>query len=167
MNKGACPRSWLRRSFGASRLERFRTDSKGHRHSYQPSGSAYRRAACRAPQHHLNIAGPKVPGGLTSGLTHRHIEPDTWVTLPELLRREAMPWKERSVMDKRLQLVARGIAGEPKAEEFGISRKTGYQIFRWLPAIWHCGVHRPKPPSASLCQPTTFSARELHSERQA
>jgi putative transposase len=43
-----------------------------------------------------------------------------------------MPWKECSVMDERLQFVARRLAGEPMAElcrEFGISRKTGYKIF--------------------------------------
>jgi len=42
-----------------------------------------------------------------------------------------MPWKECSVMDERLQFVARRLAGEPMAElcsEFGISRKTGYKI---------------------------------------
>jgi len=36
-----------------------------------------------------------------------------------------MPWKECSVMDERLQFVARRLAGEPMAElcrEFGISR---------------------------------------------
>ena len=35
-------------------------------------------------------------------------------------------------MDERLQFVARRLAGEPMAElcrEFGISRKTGYEIF--------------------------------------
>jgi hypothetical protein len=40
-----------------------------------------------------------------------------------------MPWKECSVMDERLQFVARRLNGEPMAElcrEFGISRKTGY-----------------------------------------
>jgi len=43
-----------------------------------------------------------------------------------------MPWKECSVMDERLQFVARRLAGEEMAElcrEFGISRKTGYKIF--------------------------------------
>src|ERR1700719_787863 len=43
-----------------------------------------------------------------------------------------MPWKECSVMDERLQFVARRLAGEPMAElcrEFQISRKTGYKIF--------------------------------------
>ena len=43
-----------------------------------------------------------------------------------------MPWKECSVMDERLQFVARRLAGEAMAElcrEFGISRKTGYKIF--------------------------------------
>ena len=45
---------------------------------------------------------------------------------------EALPWKECSVMDERLQFVARRPAGEAMAElcrEFGISRKTGYKIF--------------------------------------
>src|SRR5215468_5506932 len=43
-----------------------------------------------------------------------------------------MPWKECSVMDERLQFVARRLAGEAISElcrEFGISRKTGYKIF--------------------------------------
>jgi transposase-like protein len=43
-----------------------------------------------------------------------------------------MPWKECSVMDERLQFVARRLAGEAMAElcrDFGISRKTGYKIF--------------------------------------
>src|SRR5258708_152351 len=43
-----------------------------------------------------------------------------------------MPWKECSVMDERLQLVARRLAGEQMADlcrEFGISGKTGYKIF--------------------------------------
>jgi transposase len=41
-------------------------------------------------------------------------------------------WKECSVMDERLHVVARRLAGEPMAElrrEFGTSRKTGYKIF--------------------------------------
>src|SRR5882724_5870212 len=45
---------------------------------------------------------------------------------------EVMPWKECSVMDERLQFVARRLAGEAMAElcrEFAISRKTGYKIF--------------------------------------
>src|SRR5262250_423069 len=53
---------------------------------------------------------------------------------------EVMPWKECSVMDERLQFVARRLAGEPMAElcrEFGISRKTGYKIFD---RYQHCGV---------------------------
>jgi transposase len=43
-----------------------------------------------------------------------------------------MPWKECSVMDERMQFVARRLAGEPIAElcrEFGVSCKTGYKIF--------------------------------------
>src|SRR4029077_8585669 len=60
-------------------------------------------------------------------------------TLPPL-REEAMPWKECSVMDERLQFVARRLAGEPMAElcrEFGIERKTGYKIFDRYP---ECGI---------------------------
>ena len=51
-----------------------------------------------------------------------------------------MPWKECSVMDERLQFVARRLAGEPMAElcrEFGISRKTGYKIFD---CYQQCGI---------------------------
>ena len=43
-----------------------------------------------------------------------------------------MPWKECSVMDERLRLVARLLEGEAMSEvcrSFGISRKTGYKIF--------------------------------------
>jgi putative transposase len=46
-----------------------------------------------------------------------------------------MPWKECSVMDERLQLVARWPAGEQMAalcREFGISCKTGYKILSVL-----------------------------------
>src|ERR1700681_3430033 len=51
-----------------------------------------------------------------------------------------MPWKECSVMDERLQFVARRLAREAMAglcREFGISRKTGYKIFDRYKA---CGV---------------------------
>src|SRR5215475_7104747 len=51
-----------------------------------------------------------------------------------------MPWRKCSVMDERLQFVARRLAGEPMAElcrEFGISRKTGYKIFD---RYQECGV---------------------------
>ena len=47
-----------------------------------------------------------------------------------------MPWKEGSVMDERLQFVARRLAGKPMAE-FGISLKTGYKIFD---RYQECGV---------------------------
>src|SRR5713226_7223633 len=53
---------------------------------------------------------------------------------------EVMPWKECSVMDERLQFVARRLAGEPMAElcrKFAISRKTGYKIFD---RYQECGV---------------------------
>ena len=44
-----------------------------------------------------------------------------------------MPWKECSVMDERLRFVAKLLDGESMTEvcrEFGISRKTGYKIFK-------------------------------------
>ena len=44
-----------------------------------------------------------------------------------------MPWKECSVMDERLRFVAKLLEGESMSEvcrEFGISRKTGYKIFK-------------------------------------
>jgi transposase InsO family protein len=53
-------------------------------------------------------------------------------TFSSVIEEGVMPWKECSVMDERLQFVARRLAGEPMAElcrEFGISRKTGYKIF--------------------------------------
>jgi putative transposase len=44
-----------------------------------------------------------------------------------------MPWKECHVMDERVRFVARLLEGETMVslcEEFGISRKTGYKVFR-------------------------------------
>ena len=43
-----------------------------------------------------------------------------------------MPWKECSVTEERLRFVARLLDGEGMSEvcrDFGISRKTGYEIF--------------------------------------
>ena len=44
-----------------------------------------------------------------------------------------MPWKGSSVMEERLRFVARLLDGEGMSEvcrAFGISRKTGYKIFK-------------------------------------
>jgi transposase InsO family protein/transposase-like protein len=44
-----------------------------------------------------------------------------------------MPWKESSVMEERLRFVARLLEGESMSDvcrSFGISRKTGYKIFK-------------------------------------
>ena len=44
-----------------------------------------------------------------------------------------MPWKESSVMEERLRFFARLLDGEGMSEVcrlFGISRKTGYKIFK-------------------------------------
>lgn len=51
-----------------------------------------------------------------------------------------MPWRECHVMDERVRFVARLLEGETMTvlcEEFGISRKTGYKIFR---RYEHAGV---------------------------
>ena len=44
-----------------------------------------------------------------------------------------MPWKECKPMDERLRFIARLLGGEnmaPLCREFGISRVTGYKIFK-------------------------------------
>src|SRR5262252_7162579 len=51
-----------------------------------------------------------------------------------------MPWKECHIMDERIRFVARLLEGEkmtPLCAEFGISRKTGYQLFN---RYKDCGV---------------------------
>jgi len=51
-----------------------------------------------------------------------------------------MPWKECHVMDERVRFISRLLAGEQMARlcaEFGISRKTGYKIYRRYKG---CGV---------------------------
>jgi hypothetical protein len=43
-----------------------------------------------------------------------------------------MPWKECHVMDERIRFVGPRLEGEkmaPLCAEFGISRKTGYELF--------------------------------------
>src|SRR5450759_2381864 len=81
-----------------------------------------------------------------------------------------MPWKECSVMDERLQFVARRLAGEAMAElcrEFGISRKTGYKIFD---RYQECGMQgltdRSRRPYRYANRPSV-PGRKLHLERKA
>jgi len=48
-------------------------------------------------------------------------------------RRCIMPWKETSVMDERMKFIGRLLSGEkmaPLCREFGISRVTGYKIWK-------------------------------------
>ena len=55
-----------------------------------------------------------------------------------------MPWKECHVMDERLRFVARLLEGEkmaPLCAEFGISRKTGYELFN---RYKDCGSRRSR-----------------------
>src|SRR5437016_8444956 len=87
-----------------------------------------------------------------------------------------MPWKECSVMDERLQFVARRLAGEPMAElcrEFGISRKTSYKIFD---RYQECGIQgltdrsrpyrfgRGMPHAANVVMPSLFTQYSDSSE---
>jgi transposase len=63
-----------------------------------------------------------------------------------------MPWKECSVVDERMQFVARRLAGEAMAElcrEFGISRKTGYKIFH---RYQECGIQGLTDRSRRPCR---------------
>src|SRR5262244_881631 len=85
-------------------------------------------------------------------------------------RRKWMPWKECSVMDERLQFVARRLAGEPMADlcsEFGISRKTGYKMFE---RYQDCGMQgltdRSRRPHHYAHKPP-LPGGELHPEREA
>ena len=51
-----------------------------------------------------------------------------------------MPWKEFNQMDERLRFVARLLDGgtmSQACQEFGISRKTGYEIYN---RYRHCGL---------------------------
>ena len=44
-----------------------------------------------------------------------------------------MPWRASSVMEERLRFVAQVLDGEPMSDvcrAFGISRKTGYKLFK-------------------------------------
>ena len=64
-----------------------------------------------------------------------------------------MPWKE---MDERLRFVARLLDGEAISEvcrEFGISRKTGYEIFGPLQGTRARGPDRSLTPTGPLRQP--------------
>jgi transposase-like protein len=74
-----------------------------------------------------------------------------------------MPWKEEcSVMDERLQFVARRLSGEPMAElcrEFGI-RPNRLQNLRSLPGMRSLQAHRPNPLEARQWHRTQFSSNE-------
>ena len=77
-----------------------------------------------------------------------------------------MPWKHSSVMDERLQFVARRLGRRVDGRtcrEFGISRKTGYKIFERYPGRRSSGVNRPEPTSLSVCRSTSLSGRETTS----
>ena len=61
-----------------------------------------------------------------------------------------MPWRESTVMEERLRLVARRLEGESMTalcREFGISRKTGHKLFaRWKEHGLEALADRPRKP---------------------
>jgi len=64
-----------------------------------------------------------------------------------------MPWKECSVLDERLQFIARRLAGEQMADLLeGVwdSRKTGYKIFD---RYKECGVQGLRARSGGGIKP--------------
>ena len=68
-------------------------------------------------------------------------------TFPHLGERTQMPWNECKPMDERLRFVARLLEGEkmaPLCREFGISRVSGYKIFKRYKA---CGLDGRTSPS--------------------
>ena len=55
-----------------------------------------------------------------------------------------MPWKERSVVEKRVEFVLRRDAGESMSDlcrEFSVSRKTGYKIFKRFKEVGLVGLY--------------------------
>jgi hypothetical protein len=81
-----------------------------------------------------------------------------------------MPWKECHVMDERVRFISRLLDGEKMARlcaEFGISRKTGYKIYRRYKG---CGVdgltdRSRRPPAAR--QPAPRADRQAHRPAEA
>src|SRR4029077_20484340 len=78
-----------------------------------------------------------------------------------------MPWKECSVMDERLQFVARRRAHGGTVQGVWNLSQDRLQDFRSLSTMRRSGIDRQEPPSLSLCPPTSFSGGELYPEREA
>ena len=58
-----------------------------------------------------------------------------------------MPWKEYSKMDEKLKFIARLLEGEkmaPLCREFGITRPTGYKIFKRYKEMGECALVEQK-----------------------
>ena len=75
-----------------------------------------------------------------------------------------MPWKECSVMDERMQFVARRLGDGGALQGVWDLSKDGLQDLRSLSAMRHSGADRPQPASLPLRQSTSVSGRELHHE---
>jgi hypothetical protein len=71
-----------------------------------------------------------------------------------------MPWKKCSVMDEKLQFVARRLADGGLCGKFGISRKTGHKIFDGHQG---CGlkIERQEPTTVSVRPATSFETNTL------
>src|SRR6266851_5551287 len=103
-----------------------------------------------------------------SGLRHRlHIVPDTWVTLPPVFWEGVMPWKECSVMDERLQFVARRLANGGSLQGVWDFAQDRLQDLRSLPGVWGARVDGPKPTTLPLCESTSLPGGKFHPEREA
>ena len=68
-----------------------------------------------------------------------------------------MPWRESTVMEERLRFVARRLEGESMTglcREFGISRKTGHELFaRWKAHGLEALADRPRKPGRVANRP--------------
>ena len=86
-----------------------------------------------------------------------------------LFEEEVMPWKECSVMDERLQFVARRQAGSRALQGARNFRQDRLQDFRSLSGMLRTGTDGQKPPSLSEVHqlpfqgtsPLPFAAMEI------
>ena len=78
-----------------------------------------------------------------------------------------MPWKECSVMDERMQFVARRRGDCGTLHGVWDLPQDRLQDIRSLSRMWHSGAHGQKPTSVSLRQPTYLPGGKLHPEREA
>ena len=78
-----------------------------------------------------------------------------------------MPWKECSVMDERLQFVARRLANGGSLQGVWDLAQDGLQNLRSLPGVWGARVDGPKPTALPQCASASLPGGKLHPEREA